>query len=273
MRRTAWRTPTPVAALLAVLAAAGAAAGDFPELKRTGTLRVVAWADNLPELFAVKNVPAAAPGLEAEILTGFAALHGLKIQLVPVPTIEDRIPALLKEQGDVIAGGLVNTEKRRKQVDFTVEIFPIRHFAVTRKPRPVVSSLEQLRREKLGTIKGSSWAEEIVAAGVPPANVDDHYASADEVLTALRAGTVSATVISAVWALVAARRDPELQLGVMVGLPTSVGFAVRRDEPLLRAALDDYLGNARRSATWNRLVVKYFGESGLEILKKSAREP
>lgn len=35
------------------------------------------------------------------------------------------------------------------------------------------------------------------------------------------------------------------------------------------AALDDYVANVRRTPTRGRLVVKYFGESGLEILKKS----
>jgi hypothetical protein len=35
------------------------------------------------------------------------------------------------------------------------------------------------------------------------------------------------------------------------------------------AALDDYVANLRKTASWSRLVVKYFGESALEILKKS----
>lgn len=74
------------------------------------------------------------------------------------------------------------------------------------------------------------------------------------------------------WALVEARRDPDLQAGAFVGAPTSVGFAVRRDEPKLRAALDAYVGNVRRTPTWSRLVVKYFGESGLDILRRSREQ-
>ena len=39
----------------------------------------------------------------------------------------------------------------------------------------------------------------------------------------------------------------------------------------LLAALNDYVSNVRRTPTWNRLVVKYFGEAAPEVLK-AARE-
>jgi lysine/arginine/ornithine transport system substrate-binding protein len=259
---------TATAALLFLLAVTkDARAEDLPAIQKRGTLRVVVWTQNLPELFAVGT--GASTGFEQEMLQAFTALHKLKLQVVPVPTLESRLPALLKGQGDLVAGGLVDTESRRKQVDFTSELFPIRHVVLTRKPAAPITTLEALRRARVGTIRGSSWADEVAAAGVPPANVDDHYTSADEVTAALRAGTVDAVVMSAVWAIVDMRKDAALQLGLMVGAPTSVAFAVRKDEPLLRAALDEYIGNMRRTPTWSRLVIKYFGEGGLEILRKS----
>jgi membrane-bound lytic murein transglycosylase MltF len=64
-----------------------------------------------------------------------------------------------------------------------------------------------------------------------------------------------------------------MKLGIVsVGPPSSVAFAVRKDCPQLRAALDDYVANLRKTPTWSRLVVKHFGESALEILKKSRIE-
>jgi ABC-type amino acid transport substrate-binding protein len=253
--------------VLATSAPAGRAR-DLDEVETRGTLRVVVWTENLPELFAVK-LGSTSTGLEQELLQAFAALHKLKLEVVPVATLDARIPALLKGQGDLVAGGLVDTEQRRKLVDFTAELFPIRHLVLTRKPTPPITTLEQLRATRVGTIKGSSWAEQVAAAEVPPANVDDSYTSASGVIAALKQGAVKAVVISAVWAVVEVRKDPELQLGLMLGAPTSVGWAVRKDEPKLRAVLDDYINNVRRTPTWSRLVVKYFGESGLEILKKS----
>lgn len=260
--------PSLLRLVLAVsLLAPVAAADDLPQLRNRGTLRVVVWKDNLPELFAVQG--GASSGLEQELLQGFANLQRLKLEVVAVPELDGRIPALLEKKGDLIAGGFVDTPARRKQVSFTTELFPIRHVVVSRKPHRVVATVEQLREEKVGTVEGSSWADEVAAAGVPAKNVDKSFRSADDVLGGLRSGKVSAVVMSAVWAAVEARKDPTLQLGAFLGQPTSVGYAVRPDQPQLRAALDDYIGNVRRTPTWSRLVVKYFGESGLEILRRS----
>ncbi len=257
------------AVLSVLLAAASARAvrAELADVQARGALRVLVWVDNLPELFAV--TPGRESGFEQEVLRGFCDRNRLRLEVVPVPTLDGRVPALLRGDGDVIAGGFVDTETRRKLVSFTSELFPIRHVAVTRKPRPALATVEALRLERVGTIRGSSWADEVKAAGVPVANVDDRFTSAASLLDGLKKGKVSAAVFSAVWGVVAQRDDPELQLGLLLGAPTSVGFAVRKGEPKLLAALDEYVRNVRMGATWSRLVVRWFGEAGLDILRRS----
>ena len=44
----------------------------------------------------------------------------------------------------------------------------------------------------------------------------------------------------------------------------------RRGE--LKQALDEYMDSLRRTPSWSRLVVKYFGESALDVLKKARGE-
>jgi ABC-type amino acid transport substrate-binding protein len=243
-------------------------AQDLPELKKRGSLRVVVDTSNQPERF---NRGAGEPGIEREILQNFAALNGMKLEIVTVERIDDRIPAMLAKRGEVGAGAVV-TESRRKQVDFTAEVLPIRHVVVTRKPDAPVTTLDALRSRRVGTTKGSSWSEAALAAGVTQANLDDSYATPEEMLVALKAGRVKAVVMTAIWAILERRKDQDLELGLFIGPPSSVAFAVRKDCPQLRAALDDYVANLRKTATWSRLVVKYFGESALEILKKSRVE-
>jgi ABC-type amino acid transport substrate-binding protein len=41
---------------------------------------------------------------------------------------------------------------------------------------------------------------------------------------------------------------------------------VRKPDTKLRAELDAYLENLRSGASWNRLIVKYFGEKALTVL-------
>ena len=113
-------------ALLLASAALPARGADFDELKQQGRLRVVVWKQNLAELF---DPTGAGSGFEKELLDGFAGLERIRLEIVAVDGIDDRIPALLKDKADLVAGGVVATEARRKLIDFTAEVFPVRHVA------------------------------------------------------------------------------------------------------------------------------------------------
>jgi ABC-type amino acid transport substrate-binding protein len=85
-------------------------------------------------------------------------------------------------------------------------------------------------------------------------------------------GKITATVLGVEDALVARRADAELQLGGFIGPRQGLAFAVREGDPALLAALNAYIGNLRRTPSWNRLVVKYFGDLALEILREAQKE-
>ena len=183
----------------------------------------------------------------------------------------DLVPALLAEKGDVVAGRFTVTDERRRHIVFTRETFPTRNVVLTYKPTPKVEGLEQLRTLRVGTVRGSSMEEAVKRAGVPPENVDDSIAPGG-LPAALAAGRVKAVVLGVESAIVARRDDPRIELGTFVGPPGSLAFGVRKGDSALLAALDAYIDNVRRSATWNRLVVKYFGDSAPEVLRRARAE-
>jgi len=262
-------------AALLLFAEGGAGSGhDLPAIRERGVLRVVVADDrSAPASSAIVSFKPGAPrGFDGEIAEAFAALQRLKVEFVPVPSVNDRIPALLGGKGDVLIG-LINTEARRKQVSFAVEIFPARHVVVTRRPRPPITTMEELRRVRVGVTKGSSWAETVAKAGIPRENVDDSFATGAETLDALRHQKVAAVVTAVSTALLEKQRDPELELGLFLGPLESAAWAVRPDAPQLREALDEYITNVRRTPTWSRLVVKYYGDVALEVLQKSRATP
>src|SRR4051812_29755896 len=255
--------------LTAVLLAAGLAGGDLPEIRQRGVLRVLV-VEGSPEFYAVRS--GAAEGLDRELLDGFARLQRLEIVTVEIPSWEELVPALIADRGDLVAGGVTATANRQKLIDFTVEVFPTRHVVLTRKPHRVVHSVEELRTERVGTIKGTSMADIVASMGVPAANVDDSFPSGG-LPAALRENRFTACVDGLEEALVVQRTDPDLQIGAFVGPRQSLAFGLRKGSPELRRALDEYLGNVRKTPTWSRLVVKYFGATALDILKKAAEEP
>ena len=90
--------------------------------------------------------------------------------------------------------------------------------------------------------------------------------------SALKAGRVTAVVEGLEYALTTEIDDPLVQIGMFLGPTESLAFAVRKQDQHLRSALNEYVANLRRTPTWNRLVVKYFGEQALEMLNR-VRQP
>jgi ABC-type amino acid transport substrate-binding protein len=264
-----------LAAALAVPLAQGAEAPaparpspeSVPLAKRTSLKVIVYIEKERPEFFSMD--PKQNPGFEREILDSFAKAQKLPLEVVEVPRWEALIPSLLEDKGDVIAGHFTNTDERRAQVDFTQPLLPTRTVIVTRKPRPVVTTVKQLQAiDKIGSVKGSATMEDLIAAGVPHASIDDTI-TPNNMLEALKAGKVGALARSIPLAVLSQRDDPAIQLGIFLGSGSHFAFGVRKGDTVLREALNDYIELMRGSGQWNRLIAKYFGPSAIDILKKA----
>ena len=182
------------------------------------------------------------PGFDYEVLEGFAKLRKSRLEVDFSATWDGLVPALLEGRADLVAGGFSDTAARRQKIDFSSEVFPSRDVVVTRRPQPALTTVAELRPARVVTHRGTS-------------------------MDVLRAGKAQAGVLGLEVAMLARQRDPELQLGLFLGQPGSLAYGLRKGDTELKAALDGYLLNLRRSPTWGRLVVKYFGGSALEILK------
>ena len=254
--------------LAATLLAASLPAADLPQVNERGTLRVlVVFSDE--EFFFFSAKPGTPPGFDQELLTGFADLQKLKLEVVSVPGWDVLIPWLYKGKGDVIAGGFTATATRRKQIAFTSEVFPTRNVVITRKPHRVVTTLAELKEEKVGTIRGTTMAEELATAGI--ANVDLSL-EAGHFVRALKDKKITAAVDGIEAALRAKLADPDLQLGMFLGPPNALAYGVRKEDTELLHALDTYVSNMRKTPAWSRLAVKYFGEAAPEILREARKE-
>jgi polar amino acid transport system substrate-binding protein len=261
------RGGTTVALVLALASGAAVAseAADLAEVKARGALRVIIAADESPDTFAL--TAGTRPGFERDLMERFTQLQNLKLEVVRAPGYADRIPMLLRGEGDVIAA-IFDTPDRREKVAFTSEVIPTHNVAVTLPPHPPIRSLEDLHAVKVGVIRGAKPAEAAAEAGVKPRDLVA-YEKMEDLLRALKAGEVGAAVLPISELALAAKRVAGLEAGMKVGAPGTVAWAVRKEDSALRTSLDDYLTNVRRSETWSRLVVQYFGDQALAVLGRA----
>jgi ABC-type amino acid transport substrate-binding protein len=252
------RHAAAAAAVIATIAAAATVTADLHEMKARGALRVVVAVEEAPETFDLHGPG----GFERELVDSFARLNGLRLEVVAAKTYPERIALLLAGKGDLVVA-IFDTPERRQQVAFTAEVMPTYNVAVTLGTRGPVATIEELRREKVGVLRGTAPADDAAAAGIASLH---RFDSSEAMLTALRKGELAALVMPVSELALAMKATPALQPGVQVGAAGAVAWAVRKEDPALRAALDRHLENVRKSASWNQLLVKYFGERAPMVL-------
>lgn len=248
----------------AAILAASPAAADLGEIKARGSLRVLVGTSEQPEMFAFEGPR---PGFEREVLEGFARQYKLRLEVVAVRNRHDRVPALRRGEGDIVVG-LVVTPARQQLVEFSTQILPAPHVVVTLAPHRPVKTVGELRDERIGVLEGASWTGELAAAGVPSSRTVI-YPDRTAAMKALRAGQVSATVMSLFNFVLIAKDVPGLQAGMRFGEDRRSAWALRKEDVELRKAIDAHLKMSQASMTWSRLVVKYFGERALEVLGRA----
>jgi ABC-type amino acid transport substrate-binding protein len=249
-------------AFLLLCGASEAPAFDLAEIRARGSIRVIAALGVQAEEFSFTTGPN--PGFEREMIEGFARVEHLKLEVLPGVSWDARIPLLLRGEGDVIVG-LTETEPRKALIAFTSETIPTRHVVVTHTPHPVIDTLEDLRKERVGVVAETSWAQAAADAGVTAAKTQT-FAEIEPILAALKAGRIGATVLSVSDFTLAAKRHPGLRMGLLLGAPEHQAWGLRKEDTQLAKAMNAYIENLRKTPSWSRLVVKYFGEQALSVL-------
>jgi ABC-type amino acid transport substrate-binding protein len=263
LERAGWIALT---ALLAATPGRPAETAPAPAPKAPLRVAVVPEPDR-PEFFAVD--PKQNPGFEREILDGFARAEKVQLEVVTVSKWDALIPQLLEGKADILAGHFTNTDERREHVDFTQGLLPTRTVVITRKPHAPVTTVKQLLAlDRIGAVKGSATQEDLLAAGVPRANIDESVTPIN-MLDLLKSKKVSALARSVPLAVLSQRDDPEIEIGMFVGPGSHFAFGVKKGNTALRDALNAHLDVLHQTGQWNRLVVKYFGPAAVDILKKA----
>ncbi len=250
------------------LATAGAVcASDWPEIQSRGSLRILAYAYEYPEMFSFGKDSPLGPGLERELLESFCQANKLTLDVRRMEDFSKEIPMLQADQADLIIG-IIDTEQRRQQVAFTSEIFPVRFFVGSDASTAPVTTVTQLLERNVGVVAGSSWIGAAQKAGVPPQRLKI-FDNQPLMFDALEKGKIGAVVMPVADLALAMKRRPRLREGVPLGESMSGCWAVRQTSPILKNRLNVFLATARSGNVWNRLVVKYYGDHAVQVLKKA----
>jgi len=265
-----------LARLAAVALAAAWCAGFAPaaladrldEVKARGKL-LVGVSDTTPP-FAFKAPDGSLTGYDLDLVRAVAKRLGVGLEMTPLSSAE-RIPLLQQGKLDFVATSMTRTPERLRDIDFS-HIYFITPHAVIVKKSSGITSVKQLDGRKASSASTSTAGGNLKEAvpGVNLVYVRDYSIA----FAALKDGGVDAftTDETVLAAIVRADGSPNDYLFLPDFTKSrNVGFALKKDEPRFKAALNQALLDLEASGEAAKIWDTWFGPATAQPIKRSFR--
>ena len=239
---------------------------DLDGLKARGRLRMIT-RNNALTYFIHRGMQV---GFEYELLKEFAGRNDLRLEIV-IPDSHGELMDYLNEgKGDVVAAAMTITEERMERVDFTMPYNDVDELVVVRSDEDGIANFDDLAGRKVHIRSSSSFRATLEAAadsveGLEIVGLPDHVETED-IMIGIDEGIYDVTIADSNLLEVEQAYSRNLKAAFRVK-PTSLGWAVRKNNPALLAALDRYIKEEKRGLFFNLMRKKYF--ENLRTISKS----
>ena len=260
-------TNTAAAVVIAVLTAAWPAAADrLDDVRERGKL-LVGVSDTTPPFSFKKSGENTVVGYDLDIVHAVAKRLGATVETVSVSSAE-RIPMLKDGKLDFVATSMTRTPERLKEIDFSHIYFVTPHAVIVRKSGGI-TSVKQLAGKKAASASTSTAGGNLkeAVADVEIVYVRDYAIAFDM----LKEGKVDAfpTDESVLRAIVQQSGNPDDYLFLPDFTKSrSVGFALKKDEPRFKDAINKALLDVEASGEAVKIFEAWFGPKSPEPMPR-----
>jgi membrane-bound lytic murein transglycosylase F len=203
-------------------------------------------------------------GFEYELMQNFAKELGVRLEIV-IPESREALAQYLKEgRGDIVAAGLAITEERKKDFDFSAPYNTVSELLVVPATDTATKSLADMKGMKIAVRKSSSYyatLEKLKAQNGYEIQIVEETKETEDILDGVANGTYRATVADSNIVEVELTYASRVRSIGPIGDMRDLGWMVRKEQPKLKAALDDHLKRTYRGVFYNMMVTKYFKNS------------
>lgn len=194
-----------------------------------------------------------------------------RVRVAFVPMTRDRLlTALTEGHGDIVAANLTITSERQQIVDFTSPFATgVKEILVTGPTAPTLTTLDDLGGKDLLLRSSSSYFEHVQvlnsarrAAGKAEINVRaiDESLEDEDLLEMVNGGLLPWAVVddhkAKIWSQVFDKIKLRGDIAVSEG--SEIAWAIRKDSPKLKAALDAFVADHRMGTTFGNILKKRY---------------
>jgi len=198
-------------------------------------------------------------GFDVKALDWIAKEMGFKVKHQPVDW-DGIVPRLKSKKIDIVASGMGITDELKKQVNFTITYWKIKHVLVVKKDAKITAEKALAEGNKIGVQRGTTeakWIEEnlIKKAGKKFELV--HYDSVPLAIEEVIDGRIIAAAMEDAPALDAATKKPVKLIGGFGMGDREYGYAVRKEDTEFLKKLNEGLKKLMISPYWDELKKTY----------------
>ena len=270
--------------------------GDLDEIAKRGVLRVLVTHSKTDFFIDQGRIR----GIQAEYVEEFlrklnrdrtnrsnaSESHRIIPQFVPV-AFDELIPSLLAGKGDIAAAFLTMTPERTAEVDFVSPYGRlVDEILVAHKNAEPIKKLTDLSGRTVYVLKGSSYAlhlselnKSLSLLDLPAVKIvnADNQLLTEDILELVNAGIVAYTFCDDFKANLWAQALPNIRLnqGVKLSSGQPVGWVIRPNSRLLRAALSTFSKDVKKGTLLGNILFKKYYASTRWInnpLEKTERD-
>ena len=255
-------------ALALPLAFAGAAHADqLDTITAAKKIRVAI--DLAVPPYGLKDEKLNATGSDVETARLLAKNLGLELEIVPT-TGANRIPFLQTDKADIVISSMSVTPEREKVVDFSIPYAAI--LAVVGAPKSMaISGPADLAGKKLISTRGTTNDQEVTKILPPTAQIirfDDDATS----ITAVVSGQADIFATAPPLLKTINEKNPAKQMEPKFTMKVNfLAIGMRKNEPRLKAKLDDFVKAQLKSGELNTIYKKFHGaDLPVDVMRNGA---
>lgn len=236
---------------------------DYAAIAKEGTLRVATEYNSISFYVDGDTVS----GFHYELIEAFARDKGLKVEVNPLMSFEERLKGLSEGQYDVIAYGILATSELKDSLLLTSPIVLNKQVLVQRKENSENDSLYirsqlDLALRTLHVVKGSPSILRIRNLGNEIGDtiyIQEIEKYGDEQLIALVAhGDIDYAVCDESIAEAAADSLPQIDINTAISFTQFYSWAVSKQSPALLDSLNTWLDKFQKEKEYRKIYQKYY---------------
>ena len=236
---------------------------DYADIIREGVLRVATEYNSIS--FYVDGDPVA--GFNYELIQAFGRDKGLRVDISPYMSFEDRLRGLSEDRYDVIAYGILATSKLKDSLLLTSPIVLNKQVLVQRKATGENDSLYirsqlDLAQKTLHVIKGSPSILRIQNLGNEIGDTiyikEIEKYGPEQLISLVAHGDIDYAVCDESIAQAAADSLPQIDINTAISFTQFYSWAVSKQSPVLLDSLNAWLDRFQKEEEYQKIYKKYY---------------